>query len=536
MLMSRSRAKSTWTRTCDRGRVGFGCGAREGCAQIVEPWARLLPQPVAAGAACGVRLADRRAQVLLELEDAHLVHLDDAERLRVEPRRQRDPEAPHVPQLAVREPAAAAEEVAVDDRSTMLKTIAARSCGTRMCGCFGRNARAAEPDQREQLHHEAAAASPTTAAGHHVDRRAAIARLLLHVDVLVHVDEVLRAHLGRHGVRGARIGRAVGSSRRGASSRGANRATPEIVALRAHAPRCVASQRVAASTAAPPEAMGGSRQAEAVGFGTRPHLRRRRRSRRSSTARSQPRRWRRAPTRARARTTRTQDVVHLSESGGVRRRALRRRRRRQGGRRRVRRRGARLRRRQAEGVGRRRGDRRLLPGAAHRRVRREGRRRLESGASATVVVYDSNESAVLVGNAGDSKAVIGRGASGATGDGGPRWPAPMVLTSDHYEVPAARRGSRPPAAAARHRRCAARCAAAAARPSARARARAATPAARPPTAHRRALPRRRARRHARVEARAARSYSPPSATRSPPRSGHLRAGGDKVALEAGDRR
>ena len=56
----------------------------------------------------------------------------------------------------------------------------------------------------------------------------------------------------------------------------------------------------------------------------------------------------------------------------------------------------------------------------------------ESGASATVVVYDSNERAVLVGNAGDSKAVIGRGASGATGDGGPRRPAPMVLTSDHY--------------------------------------------------------------------------------------------------------
>ena len=61
----------------------------------------------------------------------------------------------------------------------------------------------------------------------------------------------------------------------------------------------------------------------------------------------------------------------------------------------------------------------------------------ESGASATVVVYDSNERAVLVGNAGDSKAVIGRGASGATGDGGPRRPAPMVLTSDHYpKVPA----------------------------------------------------------------------------------------------------
>ena len=110
MLMSRSRAKSTWTRTCVRGRVVVGSDAAlEGCAQIVERWARLLPQPVAAGAACGVRLADRRAQVLLELEDAHLVHLDDAERLRVEPRRQRDPEARHVPQLAVRAPAAAAE-------------------------------------------------------------------------------------------------------------------------------------------------------------------------------------------------------------------------------------------------------------------------------------------------------------------------------------------------------------------------------------------------------------------------------------------
>jgi len=152
----------------------------------------------------------------------------------------------------------------------------------------------------------------------------------------------------------------------------------------------------------------------------------------------------------------------------------------------------------------------------------------ESGASATVVVYDSNERAVLVGNAGDSKAVIGRGASGATGDGGPRRPAPMVLTSDHYpKVPAEKArieaaGGRvhatddvqlgaPPRPVRRSRP--------------RARARAATPAARrPPTAHRRAPPSQASSATCACGSpgRAARSSGStslaPSATRSPPRS------------------
>ena len=79
----------------------------------------------------------------------------------------------------------------------MLKTIAARS--HRRAAARPERALAAEPDQREQLHHEVAARQPDDRRRHHVDRRAAIARLLLHVDVRVHVDEVLRAHLGRHG-------------------------------------------------------------------------------------------------------------------------------------------------------------------------------------------------------------------------------------------------------------------------------------------------------------------------------------------------
>ena len=237
-------------------------------------------------------------------------------------------------------------------------------------------------------------------------------------------------------------------------------------------------------------------------------------------------------TRARARTTRTTRTRCTCRERRPRRRALRRPRRRR--RRRVRRRGARLRRRQAEVSG----DAEAIAGCfqvLHTGVCAEkGVDASESGA--VVVVYDSND-AVLVGNAGDSKAVIGRGASGATGDGNAS--RRLVLTSDHYRrCPPKRRGLRR-RRRARHRRCAARCAAAAAtaRPPARARARDACRAT-PPTAHRRALPLGRARRHARgspgraAEARA----SSPSATRSLPRSGHLRAGGDEGGARGGDRR